>query len=107
MPHRWMAPNWSLLPSEITGSLAGRVLRSLASAASKSSKVFSDAGSMPACRSFAMLANKPVEHAQALELEQLRARGDAEGLGLVDRGRPHRGGQHARGGLEAPRAAEF
>ncbi len=61
MPHMWIAPYWSLLPSAITGSLAGSELRSLASAASKSSNVFSEAGSTPAAFSFAMFAKMPVD----------------------------------------------
>ena len=60
-PHMWIAPYWSLLPSEITGSSAGSVARSLASAASKSSNVFSDAGSMPAAASFFLLAKTPTD----------------------------------------------
>ena len=35
-----------------------------------------------------------VEHAQAVQLEDLGARGDAEGLGLVERGRAHLVGEH-------------
>ena len=60
-PQRWSASNWSLLPSTITGSSAGSEPRSLASAASKSSNVLSDAGSTPAASSFSLFANTPID----------------------------------------------
>ena len=60
-PQRWIASYWSLLPSVITGSSAGSDVRSFASAASKSSNVFSDAGSTPAAASFFLLANTPTD----------------------------------------------
>ena len=45
----------------ITGSPAGSVDLILASAASKSSKLLSDAGSTPAFSSFALFAKTPVD----------------------------------------------
>ena len=56
----WIAGYCSLLPSMIAGSLAGSDDLTVASAFSKSAKVFSEAGSTPASRSFATLANTPV-----------------------------------------------
>ena len=61
MPQRCSASNCSLLPSMITGSSAGSVALIFASAASKSSKDFSCAGSTPALRSLAMFVKTPVD----------------------------------------------
>ena len=60
-PHRCSAAYWSLLPSATTGSSAGSDSRSLASAASKSSNVFSVVGSTPAASSFFLLVNTPTD----------------------------------------------